>query len=294
MDKLYESSQIALEYIKYRPSYQQNLPQRIMKYLDHQEGTGKLDLMVDVGCGSGQSSNIFQPYFKTIIGIDTSQEQLKHAFLQNRFDNIRFVQGNAENLPVDDGSVDLLASGIAAHWFDLPKFFDEAKRVLTKRGCLAIFGYSRPLISLLSDTESNSWETPTKIFDEYLLQAFKANVEYMAKDIEVSKRYAKVFNAIPFAIKERVDDLHLIESISVNEVCGYFRSIHFYEIYMNKKIKELKHANGELTQEAIDSADPASQLKNELIKFWKLEDVGPDAKVVKADYELFLLLTRPS
>lgn len=30
---------------------------------------------------------------------------------------------------------------MVAHWFDLPKFFTECKRVLRPRGCLSLVGY---------------------------------------------------------------------------------------------------------------------------------------------------------
>ena len=89
----------------------------------------KLNFMVDVGCGSGQSTNIFQPYFKKILGFDVSAEQIKQAKLQNKFDNIDYMKGSAENIPVEDKSVDLIVAGTAAHWFDLEKFFDEVKKV---------------------------------------------------------------------------------------------------------------------------------------------------------------------
>lgn len=34
---------------------------------------------MDVGCGSGQSTEILSPYFRQVIGIDNSSDQLKHA-----------------------------------------------------------------------------------------------------------------------------------------------------------------------------------------------------------------------
>ncbi|RUS29355.1 S-adenosyl-L-methionine-dependent methyltransferase [Jimgerdemannia flammicorona] len=56
--------------------------------------------------------------------------------------NIDYQEASAERLPFADSSVDVITSGQAFHWFDHPKFFDEAKRILKPRGTLAIFGYS--------------------------------------------------------------------------------------------------------------------------------------------------------
>ena len=103
MNRFYQSSEIAEYYIKYRPSYTKEVAQRVISFYYNDQpilSDQKLNLMVDVGCGSGQSTNIFQPYFDKILGIDTSLEQLKQAKLQNKFNNIEYVQGSAENIPV--------------------------------------------------------------------------------------------------------------------------------------------------------------------------------------------------
>lgn len=50
----------------------------------------------------------------------------------------------AEELPIENGSAQLLVACMAAHWFDLPKFFDEANRVLCTYGVVALTGYFLP------------------------------------------------------------------------------------------------------------------------------------------------------
>ena len=58
------------------------------------------------------------------------------------FPNVTFHQSAAESLPfIEDGSVDMIVAGQAAHWFDYPKFFPEMKRILRKAGTLALWGY---------------------------------------------------------------------------------------------------------------------------------------------------------
>ena len=49
--------------------------------------------------------------------------------------------GSSE-LPHADSSVSLVISGQAAHWFDLPRFYAEIKRILKPQGVLALFGYA--------------------------------------------------------------------------------------------------------------------------------------------------------
>jgi SAM-dependent methyltransferase len=56
--------------------------------------------------------------------------------------NIEFRQCGAENIPfLGDGSVDMVVSGQAAHWFDYPTFFPEMRRILRAGGTLALWGY---------------------------------------------------------------------------------------------------------------------------------------------------------
>ena len=68
MNRFFESAEIAEYYVKYRQNYTPEVAQHVMTFYNNQQQfqthlPNKLDFMVDVGCGSGQSTNIFQPYF---------------------------------------------------------------------------------------------------------------------------------------------------------------------------------------------------------------------------------------
>jgi len=56
-----------------------------------------------------------------------------------------FRVSSAENIPVADGSLQLITICEAAHWMDLPKVYNEARRVLVKNGVFAIIGYHLPV-----------------------------------------------------------------------------------------------------------------------------------------------------
>ena len=57
-----------------------------------------------------------------------------------RHPRIAWIESPAENLPLPSGSVDLVTTGLAYHWFDQPRFLAEARRVLKPEGWLAIYG----------------------------------------------------------------------------------------------------------------------------------------------------------
>ena len=50
-------------------------------------------LAVDVGCGSGQSTNLLAPLFKRVVGLDVSESQIRVAEAQKSADlcpNVEF------------------------------------------------------------------------------------------------------------------------------------------------------------------------------------------------------------
>ena len=56
--RFYESAAIAKSYAEFQPSHPSQIVDRIVEFQQKHSGvdhTEKLDLMVDVGCGSGQS-----------------------------------------------------------------------------------------------------------------------------------------------------------------------------------------------------------------------------------------------
>ena len=95
-------------------------------------------LAVDVGCGSGQLTGALAGHFDTVVGVDVSEAQLAHAAADPR---IRYLVGSSDALPVPDGSAALVVAAQAAHWFDLPRFYAEARRAARPGGVVALVSY---------------------------------------------------------------------------------------------------------------------------------------------------------
>jgi SAM-dependent methyltransferase len=94
----------------------------------------------DCATGSGQAAAGLAKHFKQVIATDASSEQIAHA---RGPDNVRFRVATAEASGLDAHNVDLITVAQAAHWFDLPRFYAEAERVLKPGGVLALWGYGR-------------------------------------------------------------------------------------------------------------------------------------------------------
>ena len=98
-------------------------------------------LAIDLACGSGQSSVPIAKYFREVIGVDSSQSQIKYA--PKDVSNVRYKVGPAENLDfVEDGSVDLVLTVAALHWLEVPQVYEEVKRVLRKGGVFCVAEYT--------------------------------------------------------------------------------------------------------------------------------------------------------
>jgi SAM-dependent methyltransferase len=92
----------------------------------------------DCGTGSGQAAVALAEQFEEVVATDPSVAQLSSA---ERAERVRYVAMTAERAALAEQSVSLVTVAQALHWFDLPTFFDEARRVLVPEGLLAAWSY---------------------------------------------------------------------------------------------------------------------------------------------------------
>ena len=129
-------SSSATDYARWRPA---DYPPQLARWLAGQAPARALAL--DCGCGSGQFSTLLAGQFERVVATDASAQQLAQAQAHPR---VSYRVAAAEHSGLDDRSVDLVSAAQAAHWFDLPAFYAEARRVLKPRGCLALVSYGVP------------------------------------------------------------------------------------------------------------------------------------------------------
>lgn len=124
-------------YAAYRPDY----PATLFAWL-----TGlcaERELAWDCATGSGQAALGLAPHFRRVVATDASAEQVRRAAPHPLID---YRVAPAETSGLADHSVDLVTVAQAAHWFDLPRFYAEAARVLKPGGAIAVWGYGRMLL----------------------------------------------------------------------------------------------------------------------------------------------------
>ncbi len=94
----------------------------------------------DLGCGTGQLSELIAPFAGTVIAVDDSTAMIAAARKRlGSFDNVSIRAGNLETLPIDDASLDVALIFLVLHYVVEPELaIAEAHRVLKPGGRLII------------------------------------------------------------------------------------------------------------------------------------------------------------
>ena len=111
-------SKQAADYAKFRPRY----PQKLFDYLG--SIAPSRELAWDCGTGNGQAAVGLATVFDHVIATDASEKQIENAQSHER---VEYLVAPAENSGIKSGTVDLIMVAQAVHWFDLNRFYAEAR-----------------------------------------------------------------------------------------------------------------------------------------------------------------------
>jgi SAM-dependent methyltransferase len=131
-------------YASFRPDY----PASLIDWLDRL--TSGHERAWDCGTGTGQAAVALARHYGQVVATDPSLRQLTSAV---RATGVEYMAMTAESAALANESVDLVTVAQALHWFDLPRFFGEADRVLRPGGILAVWSYGLLTIDPATDAE---------------------------------------------------------------------------------------------------------------------------------------------
>jgi len=99
-------------------------------------------LVLDAGCGAGHTALAFAPHVKQVTAYDFTASMLDQVNLlaqERAITNVITQEGDAENLPFEDNSFDIIATRYSAHhWLHPETALSEFKRVLKPNGTFII------------------------------------------------------------------------------------------------------------------------------------------------------------
>ena len=126
-------SRQAADYAKFRPGYRQKL----FGYLGSIAPNRRLAW--DCGTGNGQAAVGLATVFDRVVATDASEKQIANA---QPHEQVIYRVATAEHSGIEAETIDLIMVAQALHWFDLPRFYEEARRVLKSNGVLAASAYN--------------------------------------------------------------------------------------------------------------------------------------------------------
>jgi len=101
-------------------------------------------VVLEVGSGRGGGANHLASYFKpkSYVGMDLAQHAVTLANSIHSQPNLKFIQGSAEDIPMDANSVDVVVNVESSHAYgSVDKFLSEVKRVLKPGGYLLLVDF---------------------------------------------------------------------------------------------------------------------------------------------------------
>jgi SAM-dependent methyltransferase len=149
------SGETAGYYAKYRRGY----PASAVDAIVREFGLGTDDLVVDLGCGTGQLSLPLAARVRAVVGIDPEPDMLvlaRQSADEHAVANAAWLLGTDRDVPalyrlVGERSVGAVTIALAIHWMDRAALFRATRPLLRPGGGIAVVTNGTPL--WLQDTE---------------------------------------------------------------------------------------------------------------------------------------------
>ena len=124
---------------RFVPEQQGNIElEHLHRYLCAAELSAQKDVL-DIASGEGYGSSILARAARNVIGVDISEEAVRHAQKKYQGQNLEYRVGSAAQIPVADASIDLVVSFETIEHHDQHEaMMSEIKRVLRPGGLLVM------------------------------------------------------------------------------------------------------------------------------------------------------------
>ena len=122
----------AAAYVEGRPDY----PVEIEDWLIHDLKLGRGKTALDLAAGTGKFSPRLLATEATVIAVEPVQAMLDQ--LIRRLPDVDARSGSAQQIPLEDSSVDAVVCAQSFHWFATPEALAEIRRVLKPGGALGL------------------------------------------------------------------------------------------------------------------------------------------------------------
>ncbi|XP_012678850.1 uncharacterized methyltransferase YcgJ isoform X2 [Clupea harengus] len=249
-ERRYEGKDHAVSYQKYRVSPQE-VVEEVLAFLERRKAK-PFHLALDVGCGSGQGTVFLAPHFTHVVGIDVSSAMLEFAMASDHPPNVSYRQSPAEQMPFEDGVVDLVTSMTAAHWFDRPRFLLEADRLLRPGGCLALLSYTMDFELECGDHSSRL----NAICQEFYAALLPHRSTHLGSSSLML--YKQMYDSIPYEDKEWHECLRVRKKMPLFSYMHMVETFTSYQALLQKDPLEAKRLSQDITDKLVSALGVSS------------------------------------
>lgn len=228
-------------YARYRPTY----PAALFRWLA-QQAPG-VDCAWDSATGNGQAAVGLAQVFRSVIATDISPQQLSFASHQP---SIRYEVAPSERTPIEENSIDLVLVAQALHWLDLPRFYEEVRRVCKPGAVLAVLCYGLLRIEPGIDREID------RLYGDVLA------ADWPQERLHVDDGYA----GLPFPFPEmQTPDFVMRKRWTLDHLLGYLQSWSATVAYLTRTGKDPVQEAGPRIREAWGNAEMSRRVEWRLL-----------------------------
>ncbi|NCR09499.1 class I SAM-dependent methyltransferase [Microcystis aeruginosa] len=144
--------------------------------------------VIDIACGEGYGSSIMSAFAKNVSGIDISPECIANAQSKYQRENLTFLQGYCNQIPVNSRSVDVVVSfETIEHHDQHEEMLAEIKRILKPEGILIMSSPNRVTYSDIPNNH-NPFHVKELYYEELkiLLDNNFKNVQFYGQKILIN------------------------------------------------------------------------------------------------------------
>ena len=168
-DEIKNTKKFYERFLGYADTYDEGRPKLPSKALEILKtySNNNIETIVDIGCGTGLSTESCTLFANEVIGIEPSIDMLTKAKTKEN-KKMRFIQGYGDKTGLEDESVDIVICSQAFHWMEPESTLKEIYRILKKgRIFAAIDADYPPVINKDLEILNNYLRRKTAIIEKW-------------------------------------------------------------------------------------------------------------------------------